>query len=325
LELLGIAVVEGCTKVIINGDLADQYNLPLSEALEIYEAMDQWLVQHPDKELILACGNHDLSKDSSKLGTVEFVGALLKMKFPDRFNLVTKPQRFGNIYVIPHLTNQDVLELELSRVPEGVDYLLLHLNFDNKFASEAEHSLNLDRAQAKAIKERGITMVLGHEHQGRESMGGRVIVVGNQVPSSVSDCMPHGDGQKHGTKRALIIEDGEHRFVPTWSDDATEGWFARIDWRELGAVEEEGRGFIRVEGTATESEAADVIKAISAFRQRSKSFVVTNAVKVDQADSLDDVAASIEDIRNVSVLELLLEQLDDAQQAAVRKLLGEKE
>jgi hypothetical protein len=44
---------------------------------------------------------------------------------------------------------------------------------------------------------------------------------------------------------------------------------------------------------------------------------------VEQAESLEDIAASIEDIRNVSVLELLLEQLDDAQQAAVRKLLGE--
>jgi hypothetical protein len=135
--------------------------------------------------------------------------------------------------------------------------------------------------------------------------------------------MPHGDGQKDGTKRALIIEDGTHRFVPTWTPDDAEGWFARVDWRELKDVEEEGRGFVRVEGDASEAEAADVIKAISAFRQRSRSFVVANAVKVEQAESLEDIAASIEDIRNVSVLELLLEQLDDAQQAAVRKLLGE--
>jgi len=321
--LLNTANLINCTRVIINGDLADQYNLPLFEALEIYETMDQWLQQNPNKDIILACGNHDLSKDSSRLGTVEFVGALLKMKHLERFYLVAKPELFDDIYIIPHLTNQDLLELELSRVPEGVKYLLLHLNFDNKFASEAEHSLNLDRAQAKALKARGITMVLGHEHQGRESLGGSVVIVGNNFPSSVSDCMPHGDGQKDGTKRALVIQGGVHNFIETWTPDDVDGWFARIDWRELATVEEEGRGFVRVEGDATEAEAADVVKVISAFRQRSKSFVVANAVKVEQADSLEDIAASIEDIRNVSVLELLLEQLDPAQQDAVRKLLGE--
>lgn len=320
--LLEIADREMCQTVIINGDLADQYNLPLSEALGIYETMDLFLRDNPYKDLVIACGNHDLSKDSSRLGTVEFVGALLKMKYPDRFTLVTEPRDLsGRIYIIPHVVNQDVFELELSRVPEGTKYLLLHCNYDNKFAADAEHSLNLDRSQAKALKERGITMVLGHEHQGRESLGGKVVIVGNQSPSSVSDCMPHGDGQKNGTKRALIIEDGAHRFVPTWSDDDARGWFARIDWRELKDVEEEGQGFVRVEGDASEEEAAEVIKAISAFRQRSKSFVVTNAVKVEQAGGLEDVAASIEDIRNVSVLELLLEQLEPAQQAAVRALL----
>ena len=320
--LLALATDELVDAVIINGDLADQYNLPLSEALEIYEALDIWMSANPYREVVIACGNHDLSKDSSRLGTVEFIGALLKMKRPETFALVSEPRQFDDIYIVPHVVNQDVFELELSRVPEGVKYLLLHANYDNKFAAEAEHSLNLDRAQAKALTARGITLVLGHEHQGRESMKGKVVVVGNQFPSSVSDCLAHGDGQKDGTKRALIIEDGTHRFVPTWTPDDADGWFARIDWRELKDIEEEGRGFVRVEGDASEAEAADVIKAISAFRSRSKSFVVANAVKVEQAEGLEDVAASIEDIRNVSVLELLLAELDEPQVAAVRKLVA---
>lgn len=322
-DLLDMSTAEGCSRVIINGDLADQYNLPLAEALEIYETVDRWMLRNPNTIMVLAAGNHDLSKDSSRLGTVEFVGALLAMKYGEQFILVTKAQQFGDTYILPHVTNQECFDLELSRVPEGVKYLLLHSNWDNRFAAEAEHSLNLDRAAAKAIKAKGITMILGHEHQGRESMGGSVVVVGNNFPSSVSDCLPHGDGQKNGTKRALIIEDGTHRFIPTWTPDDADGWFAKIDWRELKDIEEEGRGFVRVEGDASEAEAADVIKAISAFRQRSKSFVVTNAVKVEQAETLEDIAASIEDIRNVSVLELLLEQLDEPQQVAVRKLLGE--
>jgi len=323
-KLLDLAHAEHVGQVIINGDLTDQYNLPLAEALEIYFIIDEWFqADNPYRRLALCTGNHDRSKDSSKLGTVEFVGALLKAKYPDLFDLVVEPKKLGDIYIIPHISNQELFQLELDKVPDGTRYLLLHANWDNRFAAEAEHSLNLDRAQAKALTARGITIIMGHEHQGRESMGGKVIVVGNNFPSSVSDCLTHGDGQRNGKKRALIIEDGSHRFIETWTPDDAEGWFARIDWKELATVEEEGKGFIRVEGEASESEAADVIKAISAFRQRSRSFVVANAVKVEQAAGLDDIASSIEDIRNVSVLEMLLEHLDEAQKAAVHKLLEE--
>lgn len=114
-----------------------------------------------------------------------------------------------------------------------------------------------------------------------------------------------------------------YEFITTWTPDDADGWFARVDWRELAGVEEEGRGFIRVEGDATAAEAADVIKAISAFRQRSQSFVITNAVKIEQVDSPDDISASVEEIKSLSVLDLLMEQLTEPQQAAVRKLLEE--
>lgn len=318
-KLLETASNSGVFRVIINGDLADQYNLPLSEALEIYSTVCEWFDEgNPYTMLTLVAGNHDLSKDSSKLGTVEFVGALLKMKYPERFNLVTKPEAFGNIFIIPHVPNQDLFEQALASVPEGTKYLLLHCNWDNKFAADAEHSLNLDRAQAKALAARGITLVLGHEHQGRDSMMGKVLVVGNQFPSSVSDCLGNT------VKRAMLIEPEGHRFIETWNaEQNADGWFARIDWKELDDVSEEGRGFIRVEGEATAEEAAEVIRAISAFRQRSKSFVVTNAVKVETLDDLDSLTESIEDVRSVDVLELLLEHLDPAQQEAIRKLTGE--
>jgi len=317
-------LLELADDVLVNGDLFDSYSIPTLDLLQAYETVSEWLDAKPVRRIVMVPGNHDLSKNSQDLSSFELMSRLLQSRYSERVQYLQGAgwAREG-VYVISHVTNQEIFDLELGRIPEGAKYLMIHSNLDSKFAADAEHSLNLDRSQAKDITARGITIVMGHEHQGREIMKGKVIVVGNQVPSSCSDCMPHGDGQKNGTKRALIIEDGAHRFVPTWTPDDAEGWFARVDWRELKDVEEEGRGFVRVEGDASEAEAADVIKAISAFRQRSRSFVVANAVKVEQAESLEDIAASIEDIRNVSVLELLLEQLDDAQQAAVRKLLGE--
>lgn len=316
-RLLNLSVTHGCDKVVINGDLSDVYDLPLGQALEIYIVADEFLTANPDKSLVWALGNHDLSKDSSRLGTVAFVGALLKSKH-SRFHLMSGPQTlWDGAYVIPHVANQDLFELELSRVPEGTRWLLLHCNYDNTFAMAADHSLNLSRDQAKGIKARGVTMVLGHEHHQNEALGGNVLVVGNQFPSSISDCLDSKG------KRALILDHskGVHSFIPTWTPDDADGWYAEVDWRDLKDVEEEGRGFIRVGGDATAAEATEAIKAISTFRQRSQAFVVTNAVKVEQAEGLEELASSIDDIRNVNVISLLLDQMDDKQRAAIEKLL----
>lgn len=318
-QLLGLS-----DDVLINGDLFDSYRVPTLDLLRAYETISEWLGAKPERRVVLVPGNHDLSKSSQEVSSFELMSRLLQSRYPERVQYIqgTGWAREG-IYVISHVVNQDIFDLELGRIPDGTKYLMIHANLDSRFAAEAEHSLNLSRNQAKEITSRGITIVMGHEHQGREILGGKVIMVGNQVPGSVSDCISHGDGQKDGTKRALVIEDGKHHFVPTWAPDDPEGWFAKVDWRGLKDVEEEGRGFIRVEGDASEAEAADVIKAISAFRQRSKSFVVANAVRVEQAETLEDIAASIEDIRSVSVLDLLLEQLDEPQREVVRKLLEE--
>lgn len=320
-KLLQLAPDNGCDLVVVNGDLSDVYDLPLGQALEIYIVADEFLTANKNRALVWALGNHDLSKDSSRLGTVAFVGALLASKH-DNFRLLKGPAHLGSrMHVIPHVANQDLFELELSRVPEGTQWLLLHCNYDNTFAMAADHSLNLSRDQAKELKAKGFKMVLGHEHQGAEMLGGSVIIVGNQYPTSVADCLAHSDRQKGGKKHALIIDQDLHSYVDTWTTEDADGWFAEVDWRELKDVEEEGRGFVRVNGDALAAESADAIKAIAAFRQRSNSFVVTNAVKVEQLEGMDDIASSIEDIRSVNVIDLLMEQLDVPQRAAVEKLL----
>lgn len=314
-DLLGLAN-DGDT-VIVNGDLSDVYDIPLGQAIEIYVVVGDFLRTKKSSRVVWAVGNHDLSKDSSKLGTVAFLGALLEAQFPGRFQLLDRAGLFeSDTYIIPHVANQEMFDMELTRIPTGVKFVLLHCNYDNEFAGAMDHSLNLSRKQAKMLKERGITMVLGHEHQQRDLMGGAVAIVGNQFPSSVSDCL------SNETKRCAVIENGELSFIQTWSRDDKVGYFKEVDWRDVASFIHEPSGFIRVVGNAKGEEAAEMIKAISTLRSKSEAFVITNAVQVEQAEGLAEIAASVEDVRSVNVIDLLLEILDPEQGRVVRQLTG---
>lgn len=312
-----LALADDGDTVVVNGDLTDVYDIPLGQAIEIYVAAGDFLREKPEARLVWAVGNHDLSKDSSKLGTVAFLGALLQVQFPDRFILLEKPGLLDNdTYVIPHVANQEMFDMELTRIPAGVRFVLLHCNYDNEFAGQMDHSLNLSRRQAKVLKDRGIVMVFGHEHQQRDLMGGHVAIVGNQFPSSVSDCL------SNDTKRCAVIEDGNLKFIQTWSRDDKVGYFREVDWRDVATFIHEPSGFIRVTGKASGDEAADMVKAVSTLRSKSEAFVVTNAVQVETAAGLEDIAASVEDVRSVNVIDLLLDLLTPEQARAVKRLTG---
>lgn len=306
--------------VIVNGDLTDVYDTPLADALELYAATANWLDANPNNRLVWSQGNHDLSRDSRKLGTVGFVGRLLQSRCPDRFTLVETPTLLDNkVYIIPHVVNQALFDLELSRIPLSAEYVLLHCNADNPFAAEAEHSLNLSVEQARTLVGNGHTLVLGHEHQGRTLLGGKVIVVGNQFPTSVADCLSHGDAQREGSKNLLRITPEEPLLVQTWNPNVSQGWFQDVNWRDLDKVQD-GQGFVRVSGSAQADESAAVVKAIAALRSRSEAFVITNAVRVATTDT-GDVEESLENFKAVNVMDWLLETLDPAEQAVVRQMM----
>ena len=107
--------------------------------------------------------------------------------------------------------------------------------------------------------------------------------------------------------------------VPTWSRGSSTGGYAEVDWRDTNPAFSD---FTRVVGEATSAESADVIKVISKWRQTAKAFVITNAVKVEGVAGAEELAESVEDIRSVNVVEMLIEQLDPDQAKAVRSLLA---
>lgn len=295
--------------LLINGDLFDGPSIPAADLLRTFQVLSDWLARSC-KSLYLSNGNHDLSKNSTVLSSFQLLAKLLIDVHGDLVTHIEAGTDIGHgRYVIPHVANQDLFDLELAKVPK-CQYLFVHCNYDNEFAVESDHSLNLSKAWAEKLPVDHI--VFGHEHQARIELNHRVIVVGNQQPSSISDCL------NNSTKGAFLLDDHlGHQFLETWR---AEGDFSEQDWRDL---KDEGR-FIRITGNATAAEAAVVAQGIARFRSQAEALVITNAVKIEGTDDAEVLALSHEEVTAFNVEAALMELLEPEEQAKVQALLHPK-
>ena len=301
--------------VVINGDLFDSFQVETSEVIAAHKIFQEHLELGGGLTLIM--GNHDSSAKADKVSSFHLLAHILKSTHPDYVGVLDHTDGFShvdeNVYAISHCLNQSLFDLELAKAAkrDGEDsYLLLHCNYKNGFAENSDHSLNINDEQVGALMRAGWTLILGHEHQGYTLRGGRVIVVGNQFPSSVADCI--GDPEKH-----LLEIDGGVKFVCTW--DAN-GSYIEADWRNLADIEDYQYNFIRVVGNATALEAAAVIKAVSQLRQRSEAYVISNSVRVEGQDMTMNTE-SIESIKAFDVKKAILESLTKEEQVVVTSLM----
>ena len=315
-SLLGfVRRMGGENHLIVNGDLFDRFEITASDVVDAHVLFADWL--HDENcTLTLCAGNHDWNPRGNKLSSFHLLCHFLQAQFGDRVTVCDTglEQIKDGIWCIPHMPNQDLFALEIEKAcatkHEG-EYLLLHCNVKNTFAEHSDTSLNLTDELLGKLMIAGWILVVGHEHQGYTLRGGRVVVVGNQWPTSVADCI----GEK--SKNALVITETSCFTVPTWQ---AEGNYAEIDWRELG---ETPAKFIRVTGDATASESADVIATISKFRQKSQAFVVSNSVKIDGMAALEEMNSdAVGEIRAFDVLGAIYEHLDEREVETVKGLLG---
>jgi hypothetical protein len=299
----------------ILGDLFDQYLVPNTDLVSAVATLSFWCKQHPHNTLHLVAGNHDLSKDSSRLSSFEVLCQLLEYMHKNVSIHMEPGWVKEGVWVIPHCVNQDLFDIYLEQVPEGTRVLLLHANYDNFHAEQSDGSLNVKESVAQGLVERGVTLVFAHEHQHRLALDGNVIVVGNQIPTSVADCLGAPNKYK------LEIDGEAPRLVRVLQVSDV---FERRDWRNLGTPPLSGdTKFIRVEGSATANEAADVVTAISKYRSKSDAFVITNAVKIEGISELKDLPATLEAAKAFDVLSAILETLDERERVVVKKLLQE--
>lgn len=296
--------------LIINGDLLDTSAIPYYDLWSVIEALSDWLSSRSDSKLFNVLGNHDHSKNTTNLSSFALLSLVLESLHPGRVVTINKTTYLEDYdaWVIPHCQNQDYFDADLAAIPECA-LLFVHVNYDNKFAVQSDHSLNMSVQQARDCKAQKI--IFGHEHQARTMLGGKVVIVGNQIVTSCADCLGNDE------KFMLKIVDGVIEKIPVWQ---AKGDFAELDWRSLTDT---GARFIRVTGTATAEESSDAVSAISRFRSTSKALVITNAVNVSGLLDTAELALNAETVTAFDVKASLFDILSEEEVAVVKQLLGE--
>lgn len=306
--------------IVINGDLFDGFEVPGTDLIRTFNVLDRWFMKaRQAQHLTLIAGNHDYNPRGDKVSSFHLLAHFLKVRRGMAVDVIDHTCGFSRVsgdprvWAIPHVANQDLFDIELSRaMSERGDFLLLHANYDNNFAAESDHSLNVSREIAAELVDRGWTLIFGHEHQPRIAPG--IVIPGNQIPTSVADCL--GCKGKH----YLTLSGRETQFKE-WLNLEEDKVFTRVDWRNLDA--DPGYQFIRVEGTAAAEEAAEVVDAVARFRAKSEAYVVTNAVKVEGVAAFDELAEmSLEQITAFNVLDALLAELSEEEGKVVKELLS---
>lgn len=303
--------------IVINGDLFDGFEVEGADLIQAFSAINEWFRLPGRRLLTLIAGNHDWSPKAGRVSSFHMLAHFLRAKhgslvetidYSTGLCRVLHPNR---VWAIPHMPNQDLFDLELKKALDVTgDFLLLHANYDNNFAAEADHSLNVSAEVAGALVQAGWTLIFGHEHQPKLRPG--IIIPGNQISTSVADCL--GCTQK--TYLLLHDKEVEHR---QWL--AIDDIFARVEWHELDAAPD--RMFIRVEGSATAEQASEAVEAVAKLRQKSQAFVITNAIKVEGLAEFDQLAEmSLEQITSFNVLEALLAELTEEEGKVVKALLS---
>ncbi len=288
----------------ILGDLFDTYQIPLTDMVATSKMLAAWLRKGGHK-LWLVPGNHDLSTDNSKLSSFQAMAALLEEYFPSQVSYVGEAALLQDgIYAVPHVTNQDIFDAELAKVPD-CDWLLVHCNYDNNFAAQSDHSLNLSAEVAAKLPAKHI--FFAHEHQGRTAMDGKVVIAGNQFPSSISDCL--------GERQKFMHKLGDEAFqLETWNSEQ----YVEMPWDALEATD---APFVRIVGACDPVQAAEMTDAVARYRRTSKSLIVGNAVRIGEDGEVSEAAAmSLEKLQAFDVVGVLREILSPEQMKVVESI-----
>ena len=300
--------------VCILGDLFDKSKVSFDVVWRTYKILARFLAA-TEHTIYLVRGNHDASNISGEMCSLDFLAELLAEFYSDQLVYITEPYNLTpEIKIIPHLQNQDIFDLAIEKSDEeGCHTLLVHCNYDNFFATEQDHSLNMSKEQV----EKFCTVIFGHEHTPRQIDLKETIVwiLGCQTPTSIADCK----NAEELTATVYDLETGELErvVVNTVSDIYTE-----IDWHNLD--QEQHGMFVRVNGEATAEEAGKATQAVSKFRKDYDAFIVTNAIEIEGMTCECDIEEATEEISNLNITEMLFDNLKDWQVTSIKKIQNDE-
>ena len=93
-----------------------------------------------------------------------------------------------------------------------------------------------------------------------------------------------------------------------------------MDWQQL---EDRDEKFVRITGDATTEQAAEVINAVARYRARSSAYVVSNAVRIEGIEGMEQLAeATFDNIHSFDVFAALLEVLSEDEAKVVKELMN---
>lgn len=284
------------TDLLLAGDLFDRYVIPNVDLVRAMTLLTGWLAQNPGKRLFMQAGNHDWSDRGTEVSSFHTLHNILRigpygervmMIAPNSYaKLVFNPEdEFSGyssmvVYVVAHHSDQtsfvatlESVAADMKAVQGMTDFrVILHANYSNKFAARSDHSLNVSEDMADTLAP--AQLIFAHEHQQKKAKGGRVVIIGNQWPTSVADC------QGNDTKRYAVLEcGGMVNFHDTWSASDPKFGYVTIDWRQLDSWTDYP-GFVEIVGDAKAEESAEVMGAVAKFRVKSKALILTQSVNV---------------------------------------------
>lgn len=308
--------------LLIAGDLFDQFTVPAKDLIETFNILVEWLDQKKVRTLCLVAGNHDHKDKGDAMSSFQVLGRVLKSLFKERITFLDINQWDGNpeFCVLAHCSDQTTFEACIREAMGGSKYMVLHANYDNKFAARSDHSLNVSRDLAMEVINAGSKLVFAHEHQARTDLAGQVIIMGNQWPTSIADCLGNDAKDCYGFRNGELVQ-----VQQTWSHDGiVDGHgFTEIDWRELGDTSYPGASFVRVVGDATADEASEVVSTIAKFRQGTDHFVIANAVRVAGIVEVDELPEAFEVAKKFDVMQYVRQHLDPHEIKMFEKLAEE--
>jgi len=137
-------------------------------------------------------GNHDVTNRTDSMGTMELLEPIVDVvgakmgKCEPELHLAEGTA----ISLVPHTNTQDLFEETLTKMAkrslDKPEILVLHCNYELPWDAN-ETTLNLTEDMAKKLLERFDYILIGHEHNHRTALGGRVVLLGNIHPTNFGD------------------------------------------------------------------------------------------------------------------------------------------
>jgi len=266
-------------RLIINGDLFHKSSASDKTIRRLFDILSK------EPEVIINRGNHD--ETSMKVGDIcslQLLGAIL----PNVKVIFDEPETVGSYHFIPHCFDQETFNKCIEEVPRE-KLVFIHANFDNGFAIEPDHSLNLSRLQLDALMNKRCTVFLGHEHAFKAIPG--MNILGCSIPTSIADTLS-------GDKYVHLLSDDNIEQILSWSSQD----YLEVDFTELDTIG--SQNFVRVTGVCETHEYSKISREIAKLRASSKAFIISNAVKVK---TIDKDVLSLEELTRINVIDMLLE------------------